>query len=501
MSDTLVKLSGIGISFSGVQILEDINFELKKGEIHCLIGENGSGKSTIVKIIAGVYKPDCGTVDLAGKTYTAVNSVAAMEAGIQIIWQDFSLFPNLTVYENIALNDDLYNKRSFVNKAQRRELAKKALEMINVNLDLDALVETLPVAKKQLVAIARAISNNAKLVIMDEPTTSLTKNEVQALFKVIRHLQSQGVTILFISHKLDEVFDISENFTIIRNGGIVKAGQTKSFTNDDFVYYMTGRKIDTALLTVPEPAPDEVPILEVKNLSLRNEFEDVSLKVYKGEVLGITGLLGSGRTELALSLYGMHPPTSGEVYLNGEKIEIKSVAGCLKKGIAYLPEDRLTEGLCMRRSIMHNMHLSSYDSFKKNGKGSMDLVAMEEETNRWVDKFRIVVANIHNAIRTLSGGNAQKVLLSRLMSLNPKVLLLNMPTVGVDVGAKFDIHAEIRRIAAEGVGAIVISDDLEEVYKNCNRIMVMQKGRITHSLKNTETSIEELGQIISGQVK
>lgn len=501
MSDTLVKLSGIGISFSGVQILEDINFELKKGEIHCLIGENGSGKSTIVKIIAGVYKPDCGTVELAGKTYTAVNSVAAMEAGIQIIWQDFSLFPNLTVYENIALNDDLYNKRSFVNKAQRRELAKKALEMINVEMDLDALVETLPVAKKQLVAIARAISNNAKLVIMDEPTTSLTKNEVQALFKVIRHLQSQGVTILFISHKLDEVFDISENFTIIRNGGIVKAGETKGFTNDDFVYYMTGRKIDTELLVVPDPAPDEVPILEVRNLSLKNEFEDVSLKVYKGEVLGITGLLGSGRTELALAIYGMHPPTSGEVYINGEKIEIKSVADCLKKGIAYLPEDRLTEGLCMRRSIMHNMHLSSYDSFKKNGKGAMDVEAMEVETNKWVDKFHIVVANIHNAIRTLSGGNAQKVLLSRLMSLNPKVLLLNMPTVGVDVGAKFDIHAEIRRIAAEGVGAIVISDDLEEVYKNCNRIMVMQKGRITHTLKNTETSIEELGNIISGQVK
>ena len=501
MSETLVKLNGIGISFSGVQILEGIDFELKKGEIHCLIGENGSGKSTIVKIIAGVYKPDCGTVELGGRTYSAVNSVVAMEAGIQIIWQDFSLFPNLTVYENIALNDDLYNKRAFVNKAQRRELAKKALEMINVDMDLDALVENLPVAKKQLVAIARAISNNAKLVIMDEPTTSLTKNEVKALFKVIRHLQSQGVTILFISHKLDEVFDISETFSIIRNGKKVKAGLTKDFNSDDFVYYMTGRKIDTELLTVPDPEPDAVPILEVKNLSLKNEFEDVSLKVYKGEVLGITGLLGSGRTELALSIYGMHPPTSGDVYLNGEKVEIKSVANSLKKGIVYLPEDRLTEGLCMRRSIMHNMYLSSYDSFKKNGKGAMDVKKMEEETKKWVDKFHIVAANIHNAIRTLSGGNAQKVLLSRLMSLDPKVLLLNMPTVGVDVGAKFDIHAEIRRIAAEGVGAIVISDDLEEVYKNCNRIMVMQKGRITHALKNTETSIEELGNIISGQTK
>ena len=501
MSETLVKLNGIGISFSGVQILEGIDFELKKGEIHCLIGENGSGKSTIVKIIAGVYKPDCGTVELGGKTYTAVNSVAAMEAGIQIIWQDFSLFPNLSVYENIALNDDLYNKRTFVNKKQRRELAKKALEMINVDLDLDARVETLPVAKKQLVAIARAISNNAKLVIMDEPTTSLTKNEVKALFKVIRHLQSQGVTILFISHKLDEVFDISETFSIIRNGKKVKDGLTKDFNSDDFVYYMTGRKIDTELLTVPEPAADEVPILEVKNLCLKDEFDNINFKVYKGEVLGITGLLGSGRTELALSIYGMYPPTSGEVYLNGEKIHVKSVADSLDKGIVYLPEDRLSEGLCMNRSIMHNMHLSSYDSFKKNGKGAMDIQAMEEETKKWVEKFHIVVADIHNAIRTLSGGNAQKVLLSRLMSLNPKVLLLNLPTVGVDVGAKFDIHAEIRRIAAEGVGAVVISDDLEEVYKNCNRILVMRQGRITQELKNTETSIEELGNIISGQDK
>ena len=499
MAETLVKLSGIGISFSGVQILEDINFELKKGEIHCLIGENGSGKSTIVKIIAGVYKPDCGTVELGGKTYTSVNSVAAMEAGIQIIWQDFSLFPNLTVYENIALNDDLYKKRTFVHKKQRRELARKALDMISVELDLDAPVETLSVAKKQLVAIARAISNNAKLVIMDEPTTSLTKNEVQALFKVIRQLQAQGVTILFISHKLDEVFDISENFSIIRNGQKVKDGATKDFNSADFVYYMTGRKIDTEMLQVEESAADAVPILELRDLSLTNEFENVSLKVYPGEVLGITGLLGSGRTELALSLYGMHPPTSGEVYLNGVKTEIRSVRDSIQKGIVYLPEDRITEGLCMQRSIVNNMHLSTFDRFRKNGNGALDREAMYEDTQKWVDKFHIVVADVNNPIRTLSGGNAQKVVLSRLLSMDPKVMLLNSPTVGVDVGAKFDIHAEIRRIAAEGVGVIVISDDLEEVYKNCNRIMIMQRGRITHTLKSTETSIEELGSIISSQ--
>lgn len=496
MSETLVKLSNIGISFSGVQILENIDLELQKGKIHCLIGENGCGKSTIVKIIAGVYKPNCGTVEINGKQYAAVTPVTAMEEGIQVIWQDFSLFPNLTVFENIALNDDLYKKRVFVNQKQRRALAQKAIDMISVDLDLNARVETLSVAKKQLVAIARAISNNAKLIIMDEPTTSLTKKEIQALFKVIRNLQKQGVTILFISHKLDEVFDIAEYFSIIRNGKKVKEGVTKDFQSEDFVYYMTGRRFEEEIFRGPEKKT-ETPIFEARHLSLKDEFEDVSLKVYPGEILGITGLLGSGRTELALSLYGMYPATSGEILLHGEKVEINSVQDALERGIVYLPEDRLTEGLCMARSIVRNMYLSCYDRFVKPKKG-LDKSAMLEDSQRWVDKFRIVAADVNNPIRTLSGGNAQKVVLSRLMAMDPKVMILNSPTVGVDVGAKFDIHAEIRRIAGEGVGVIVISDDLEEICKNCNRIMVMRQGRITEQLENASVSVESLGESISG---
>lgn len=497
MSDTLLKLSDINISFSGVQILKNVNMQIQKGEIHCLIGENGCGKSTIVKIVSGVYKPDSGTIEINGKSHSVMNPTAAMEEGIQIIWQDFSVFPNLTVFENIALNQDLYNKNFFVNQKERRKLARHALDLIGVDIDLDATVGSLSVAKKQLVAIARALLNNAKFIIMDEPTTALTKNEVASLFKVVKDLQKQGMTILFIGHKLDEVFEIAENFTIIRNGEVVKEGQTKDFNQEDFVYYMTGRNIKESLFDAPNTDKDSKPVFETKDLCLENEFENVSLHINSGEILGITGLLGSGRTELALSLYGMHPATSGEVFLDGKKIQVKSIDDAIKQGIVYLPEDRHTEGLCMRRAIYHNIHMSTFDKFVgKNGISESD---MYDDALKWVDKFHIVTPNVENPVATLSGGNAQKVVISRLMSMNPKVLILNGPTVGVDVGAKFDIHEEIRRIAGEGVAVILISDDIAEVHANCNRIMVMRAGRITDEVRNCDVTEEELAEMLSRQ--
>ena len=499
MSDVLLRLSDINISFSGVQILKDVNLTVNKGEIHCLIGENGSGKSTIVKIISGVYKPDSGKIEMGGKVRPSMTARESMEEGIQIIWQDFSLFPNLTVFENIALNQDLYNKKRLVHQKERRRLAKKALSMIGVNLDLDATVESLSVANKQLVAIARALLNDVRLIIMDEPTTALTKKEVSALFKVIKHLHGQGMSILFIGHKLDEVYDISETFTILRNGEVVKEGETKDFNDKDFVYYMTGRKIEESLYLAPNAKTQQAPVLETRHLSLQNEFEDINLHVYAGEILGITGLLGSGRTELALSIYGVHPSTGGEILINGQPVRIGSIEDAMKQGIVYLPEDRIAEGLCMRRSIVHNVHLSTLDQFRKDNKGPLDHEALYEDTLRWVDKFHIVAADVNNPVQTLSGGNAQKVVISRLMSMDPKVLILNGPTVGVDVGAKFDIHTEIRRIAEEGVAVILISDDINEVYANCNRIMVMQKGRITREMANTEINADLLGQMLGSE--
>ena len=499
MSDILLRLSDINISFSGVQILKNVNLTVNKGEIHCLIGENGSGKSTIVKIISGVYKPDSGKLEMGGKARSSMTARESMEEGIQIIWQDFSLFPNLTVFENIALNQDLYNKKKLVHQKERRELARKALSLIGVTMDLDTPVEALSVANKQQVAIARALLNDVNLIIMDEPTTALTKKEVKALFRVIKQLQGQGMSILFIGHKLDEVYDISETFTIIRNGEVVKEGDTKDFNDKDFVYYMTGRKIEESLYVVSDTAADRPPVFETRNLSLKNEFENISLHVRAGEILGITGLLGSGRTELALSIYGVHPATGGEILVDGRPVVIGSIEDAMKQGIVYLPEDRIAEGLCMRRSIVHNVHMSTLDKFRKDGRGPLDHDALYEDTLKWVEKFHIVAADVENPVQTLSGGNAQKVVISRLMSMDPKVLILNGPTVGVDVGAKFDIHKEIRRIAQEGVAVILISDDISEVYANCNRIMVMQKGRITREMANTEVSAEILGEMLGSE--
>ena len=307
------------------------------------------------------------------------------------------------------------------------------------------------------------------------------------------------MSILFIGHKLDEVYDISETFTIIRNGEVVKEGETKDFNDKDFVYYMTGRKIEESLYLAPNARTEQAPVLETKNLSLKNEFEDINLHVYAGEILGITGLLGSGRTELALSIYGVHPPTGGEILVDGKPVRIGSIEDAMRQGIVYLPEDRIAEGLCMRRSIVHNVHMSTLDQFRKDGNGPLDHDALYEDTLRWVDKFHIVAADVNNPVQTLSGGNAQKVVISRLMSMNPRVLILNGPTVGVDVGAKFDIHTEIRRIAEEGVAVILISDDINEVYANCNRIMVMRKGRIMQEMANTEINADLLGQMLGSE--
>ena len=497
MPETILKLNGISKAFSGVQALDNVSIELIKGGIHCLIGENGSGKSTLVKVISGVYKPDAGTIEVAGKIHTHMTPMESTHSGIQIIYQDFSLFPNLRVFENIAINSELYAKRRMINNRRMRKVAAEALKSIGVSMDLDERVENLSVANKQLVAIARALLHDAKLIIMDEPTTALTKKEVDALFVIIKQLQSRGVSILFISHKLDEVFEISQDFTIIRSGKKIIDGRTADFDPDKFVYYMTGRSIDEVQFTAPGVTEADQPVFQVEELCLKNAFKDISFSIRPGEILGITGLLGSGRTELALSLYGVHPANAGRIYLNGEEIRVCSIQDAIKNGIAYLPEDRLTEGLCLSQSIFRNIHLSTLKNYVRRWMLRKD--AMQEGADSWVKTFSIATKNTENPVSTLSGGNQQKVVLSRLMAMKPKVLILNGPTVGVDIGAKYDIHAELRKIAASGVALIIISDDIREVFMNCNRILVMKHGRISHQLQNTGTSIQELSDLMVQQ--
>lgn len=492
LSEYILKADQIKKSFGGVHALQGVSIAIKKGEVHCLAGENGCGKSTLIKVISGFYQPDGGSLEIEGKVCDRVTPTQAIEAGIQVIYQDFSIFPNMTVLENLALNQELAQKQKFVSWKRMRKTAETALAKIGVTIDLDALVETLPVADKQLIAICRALLGNAKLIIMDEPTTALTKKEVASLFVIIRKLQAQGIAVLFVSHKLDEVFEISERFTIFRSGKNVFSGDTKELDDKSFTYYMTGREFDDSARPIPLQSSETC--LEVEGLSLQDGFDNISFSLKKGEILGITGLLGSGRTELAQTLFGYRKPDKGTIKIDGKPVSISSVQKAIELGIGYVPEDRLTEGLFLERSIENNIlvteldHLSALFGLLKSGE-------MDKETKRWVEELSIATRNPELPVQTLSGGNQQKVVLARWLAINLKVLILNGPTVGVDIGAKHDIHALIRKLAESGLSVIVISDDLPEILQTCHRIVIMQAGRLHGEMDAMSISSEELSQL------
>ncbi|MDY5021760.1 MAG: sugar ABC transporter ATP-binding protein [Blautia sp.] len=487
--ENILSVKQIKKSFGGVHALKGVDLTIKKGETHCLAGENGCGKSTIIKVISGFYKPDGGTIEIDGKPYPVMTPAEAIKAGIQVIYQDFSIFPNLTVIENLAFNQVLANKKKFVNRKEFRRIAEEAVKKINFDVDLDALVETLPVADKQLIAISRALLDNAKLIIMDEPTTALTKKEVKRLFEIIAQLKANGVTILFVSHKLDEVFEISDSITIMRSGENVISCPTSEMTEEKFVYYMTGRKFDDEK---KQPAKRKIgkPVLEVSNFSAPG-FENINFTLREGEILGVTGQLGSGRTELSLALSGMLRPTGGTMKLNGKEVVFTSVTQAQNAGVALVPEDRLTEGLFLPQSIIDNITVTRLDAIATAG-GVVNHNKVVEESANWVKEMGVATKDHTNPVSTLSGGNQQKVVLARALATNPKVLILNGPTVGVDIGAKFDIQNLLKSLAAQGMAVIVISDDTAEVIETCDRAIIMQGGRVTGELGKEELNAENL---------
>ena len=450
MSQSLLKAEHIKISFGNVHALRDVSLEILPGEIHCLAGENGCGKSTIIKIISGVYQRDGGTIEFNGQKIDKISPIDAINLGIQVIYQDFALFPNLTVAENLALNTELASRKKTVSWKNVRKIAEEAVSKINFRVDLDEKVEKLTVAQKQMVAISRALMSNAKLIIMDEPTTALTKKEVSALFKIILKLKEQGIAILFISHKLDEVFEISDRFTIFRDGELVATGSTKELDDKKFTYYMTGREFSDNIF-VPKNVSDK-PVFELKHLTLNGSFSDINLSLRRGEILGITGLLDSGRTELGLSMFGLKPADSGQIIKDGKEIKLTSPREAIANSIGYVPEDRLSEGLF--------------------------LTQRDEEIEKWVKELEIKTKNPNNPATTLSGGNQQRIVLAKWLACNLDVLILNGPTVGVDIGSKHDIHMVLQRLANQGLGVIIISDDLPEVIQNCSRVLVIKNGKI-----------------------
>ncbi|MTH36186.1 ATP-binding cassette domain-containing protein [Paracoccus limosus] len=485
MSEYLIELNNIGKRFGGVRALDGVSLAIRPGEIHCLAGENGSGKSTIIKVISGIYTPEEGEIRIDGHPVGRLDPIKAVGHGIQVIYQDFSLFSNLTVAENLALNTYLLEGRRHMDWARAHRMAREVLSRLGVSIDPDAEVGSLATSGRQIVAIARAILAKARLIIMDEPTTALTRHEVDALFAITRDLQAQGIAVLFVSHKMREMLEISERLTVFRNGRKVAEGMMRDFDEAAITRAMTGLELTDEPY---RPAPPTAPaVLETRGLGVPGAVEGVDLVLRPGEIVGISGLIGSGRTELARALFGMEPAMRGTILLNGAPVHPRSVQEAIALGIAYVPEDRLTEGLFLPQSIERNLTVSILDRLRRGL--FLDRSALRQRTDAMFSAMQIAAPSAETPVGHLSGGNAQRVMLGRWLLTGARVLILNGPTVGVDVGSKATIHRIIRDLALrEGLAVLMISDDVPELVTNCNRIHVMHRGRFVAELTGADMS-------------
>jgi simple sugar transport system ATP-binding protein len=473
MAALFLEAKNITKTFEGVKALDNVDMAIGRGEIHCLVGENGSGKSTLIKIIGGVHRPDSGTIAINGAEIKNINTIESIRQGVQIIYQDLSLFPNMTVAENIAMNQMLESNSRVINWKQVRLEAKKALEEIGEAIDLNERVENLSIARKQIVAISRALTQNAKLIIMDEATSAITRDEVEHLFEVIAKLRQKGIAVLFVSHKLNEVFQIAQRVTIIKDGKKIGVYPASELNNDKMVFLMTGQNFRAE----PYRFAGGEPVLSVRGFVKAGQFSDISFDLRKGEILGITGLIGSGRTETALSLFGLNRPDAGEIRINGKPVIIRFPQDAIAAGIAYLPEDRLTQGLFAEQSIGNNIVITVLDRLL-NRLRVLARGKLETEKNAWINKLAIKTPTHRTPASSLSGGNQQRVVIAKWLATKPAVFILDGPTIGIDIGSKHNIHEIIRGLARNGMSIIMISDEIPEILDNCNRVLVMAGGRI-----------------------
>lgn len=490
MSDNFLEVNHIYKAYEGVQALSDVSLSVKAGEVHCLVGENGSGKSTLIKIIGGVVEPDAGEIVVTGTAHQHFQAIDAIREGIQIIYQDLSLYPNLSVAENISLNQMIEKRVKLTPWKKMRMLAARGLEEIGETIDLDQRVQDLSIAKKQIVAITRALTQGAKLIIMDEPTSAITKDEVEHLFSVISGLKAQGISILFVSHKLSEVFEIAENVTVLRDGKKVGDYPASELDDNELTFLMTGQRLSTVPYVFDEKAREEPPVLEVNDLTKSGQFEGVSFQIWPGEILGITGLIGSGRTEVALSLFGLNRLDAGSIVMNGKTVDVSSPQEAERLGIAYLPEDRLSQGLFIARAIGDNIIVTILRKLLSR-LGLIDRAQRTTVENRWIEQLKIKTPTARAVVLGLSGGNQQRVVIAKWLATEPKVFILDGPTVGIDIGSKSNIHEIIRGLAREGMAIIMISDEIPEILHNCNRVLVMRKGKVEKEITNVEEVTEE----------
>ena len=492
----VLALSDVSKTFGGVRALDGVSFEVRPGEVHCLAGENGSGKSTLIKIVAGAHAPDPGgEVRLDGRRVEGVTPAVARRLGVAVIWQDLALFPEMTVAENVAFEGVVGPRPRRADHARMRREAARALGRLGAALDLDAPLRTLPIAQRQLVAIARALTGEARVVFMDEPTASLTRAEADHLTAVVRRLSADGVAVVFVSHRLAEVLEIAHRVTVLRDGRLVGVFPAEGMTQSRLTELMTGRTFDRA---VEARDVAGAPLLEVEGLTRPGEFEGVTFALRRGEVLGLTGLLGAGRTELATTLFGLRRPASGTIRLEGRAIRPRSAPEAIAHGIALVPEDRLALGLIQPQSIADNAALASLGRLV----GALGLLSPARKRSlvgRWTRALRVKIGAPEDPVSTLSGGNQQRVVLGKWLATEPKVLILDAPTVGVDVGARAGIFEIVRGLAADGLGVLLISDEVPEVHFHADRVLHMAGGRIVGEHDPRRQSLEALEAAVHGR--
>lgn len=488
MSSCFLEITNVSKTFPGVKALSNVQFNIRPGEVHALVGENGAGKSTLIKILSGFQQPDAGAKIVIEGKETRLNGVMdAIKQGISVIYQDFSLFANLTVAENIGINEIIEKNSPVLNWKEINERAKKALDFLGTDISPKEIVENLSVAKQQMVAIASAVAQDAKMIIMDEPTSALSRGEVEHLYKIIDTLKSRDIAIMFVSHKMDELFHVADRFTVFRDGQYIKTVKKDEVTESDLVALMVGRKVEIKSYANLEKKGDVA--LAVKGLSKKGNFKDINLEVHEGEVVGITGLVGAGRSEMAQAVFGINPPDSGEIYVNGRKVDIKSPSEALEHGIAYIPESRQTQGLILQKTIESNITLPMLKKFRGRS-GIIDRKKQRESVDKWVEMLDVRPNNPDMLAMQLSGGNQQKVVLAKWISTEAKILIIDEPTNGVDIGAKAEIHQIIRKLAAEGTAIIVISSELPEILSVSDRVLVMRKGHIAGEFENKDLTQE-----------
>jgi ribose transport system ATP-binding protein len=492
----LLEMKDVSKSFSGVKVLQDINLEIEKGEVHVLLGENGAGKSTIIKILTGAYLKDAGEIKWEGKKVDITQPKDAIDLGIATIYQELNLIPQLSIADNIFLGHETKkgSRFSLLDRAQMKEEAKSLMQRLGQKVNPDELVGNSGVGQQQLVEIAKALSLNAKLIIMDEPTASLSGQEVEQLLSTVEKLREQGMTFVYISHRLEEIKQIGDRITVLRDGAKIKTVPVKSTTVDQMIELMVGRSLDKKYPKITIKRGKEA--LKVENLKLKNSVNEINFTAYQGEILGISGLVGAGRTEIMRGIFGADSIDSGKIYIFGKQKVIRKPQDAINAGIAFITEDRKSEGLFLDQSLIFNKTIAKLKRVK--GNGFISHKKQKEIADRYVKELKIRPNNIHLLARNLSGGNQQKVVIAKWLFTEAKVFIFDEPTRGIDVGAKVEVYNLINQLVEAGACVIIVSSELPEILGMCDRILVMHEGTITSDLMRNDANQEVIMKAATG---